>query len=104
MVAQESRKFSWGKVIDRFDLELDSGKTEIIKYHPWACKGTTILVGTVDTSEVEYHCEEVREGSKSLDYLILSIIAHKRLGPNQGDLVSGVFRALGGTNGEVEVR
>lgn len=76
-------KFVWGKVIDQFSYDFDGKVLEVTKYHPKNYP-TSIL----------YHCEEMHSSHHELDALVISWIAHKRLGLNQHNLVSGLCRAL----------
>jgi len=87
-------KFNWGKVIDRFDYDFDGEIMEVVKFHPWKAEGNHLLCGQPDLSEIHYHCAELRESNKSLQYLLIAWIANKNLGLNQHSLVYGISKAL----------
>lgn len=86
-------RFTWGKVIDRFEYDFDGVTMEVTKYHPRKSVGVTVTQ-EIDESKVEYHCEELREAANSVFELLISFIARKKLGYNQHALVAGVCRAL----------
>lgn len=88
-------KFSWGRVLERFEYDFDGEVMSVTKYHPWklAEDGFT-CTREPNEAEVMYHCEELRESCDTLYALLISWIAHKRLGQNQHALVSGICRAL----------
>lgn len=93
------KKFTWGKVIEVFDLNLDGKKIAITKFHPWIRSANgTVLTGQPDLKVIHFDCEELSEQSTSLEYLLLAWIARKNLGLNQHSLVAGVARALGVSN------
>lgn len=85
-------KFTWGKVIEYFEYDFDGVKMTVVKYHPYT--SNTVGLGRAWSSEVLYHCEEIREGSNNLFYLIVSFMAHKKLGLNQRALVLGIAKSL----------
>lgn len=89
------KKFVWGKVLDRFTYDFDGIVMEVVKFHPWKVDGCTVLSGKADEALTRYHCEELGESSDSIQYLLLSWIAHRNLGLNQRALVSGVAKAMG---------
>lgn len=88
-------KFPWGRVLTRFVYDFDGDVMEVVKFHPWKTDGCTVLTGNPDETLVRYHCEELHESSDSLQALLLSWMAHKNLGLNQGALVQGIAKALG---------
>lgn len=89
-------KFTWGKVIEVFDYNLDGAKIEITKFHPWKRGDNgSVLTGEPDLGVVTFDCGELAEQSNKIEYLLLSWIARKNLGLNQHNLVAGVARALG---------
>ena len=88
-------KFSWGRVIAQFDYDFDGSTMKVVKFHPWKTEGCTVLTGNPDETLTYYHCEELHESSDSLQYMLLSWIAHKNLGLNQRALVHGVAKAMG---------
>jgi hypothetical protein len=89
-------KFTWGKIIQRFEYNFDGQVMEVVKFHPWKTheNGHTILSGQPDLDKVEYECPEIHVGSENLFELILHWIARKHLGDNHDSLVTGVCRAL----------
>ena len=88
------KKFSWGKVIDRFTYDFDGTAMNVIKYHPWKVDGCTILTGQPDETKIVFSCEELHESSENLYHLIIAFIAYKNLGLNQDALVAGIGRSL----------
>ena len=86
--------YAWGRVIERFDFDMDGRVVEAIKYHPWRSKDGRVFTGDPDTERVEFHCEEMHESFFSLDALLIAWIARKNLGMNQSALVAGICRAL----------
>ena len=87
------KRFPWGKVIKMFEYDFDGDTVEITKYHPWKREGC--FAKEPDESKVEFHCEELRQSSTSIQGIIISWIAKKNLGLNQASLVAGACRALG---------
>lgn len=89
------KKFTWGKLIQVFDYDLDGQTIEIPKFHPWL-RGErgTVLTGVPDLGAVQFHCEELGESSSNIQYVLLAWIARKNIGPNQHNLVEGISRAL----------
>lgn len=85
--------FSWGKVVDKFDFDMDGVPLLVIKYHP-----TKYINGQGVRGEYEdhvlFHCVELHSSYLSLDSLLIAWIAHRRLGLNQHHLVDGICRAL----------
>jgi len=92
---KQMSKFSWGRVLDKFDYDFDGDVMEVTKFHPWKSDGCTVLTGNHDEALICYHCEELSESADSLQYLLLSWISHKNLGLNQRALVCGVAKAMG---------
>lgn len=88
-------KFTWGIVLERYRYDFDGQIMEVIKFNPWKQDGVRILTGQPDEYSIRYHCDEINESSDSLQYLLLSWIAHKNLGQNQYPLVIGISKALG---------
>lgn len=88
-------KFTWGRVIEKFEYDMDGRALQVVKFHPWKCSGSTVLTGQPDLEDICYHCEELHQSFDSLDALLIAWIAEKRLGLNQHALVSGMCRALG---------
>lgn len=86
--------FPWGQTIERFVLDFDGSKLLATKFHPWKSESSLVMVGDPDTSTVQYHCEELRQSTNSMQSLVIAWIANKNLGLNQHALVSGVCRAL----------
>jgi len=89
-----TRKFVWGKVLDRFEFDVDGEQLEVVKFHPWQTEGSTVRSGLADESVVHFHCEQIRESFAAMDALLIAWIAHRRLGMNQGALTAGICRAL----------
>jgi hypothetical protein len=87
-------RFAWGRVLDRFEYDFDGRKLELTKFHPWVSENGHIRVGTPNTEEVQYHCEELSESAHSVEYMVLAWIARRKLGLNQHMLVAGLARAL----------
>lgn len=89
-------KFTWGKIIEVFDYNLDGKKIEVTKFHPWKQGANgSMLKGEPDMAMVSFYCNELSEQANSVEYLLLSWIARENLGLNQHNLVAGVARALG---------
>lgn len=88
-------KFTWGKVIEKFDYDFDGEMLHVVKFHPWKVEGCTCLTGQPDLSIINYHCQELHESTDSIQYLLISWIANKNLGLNQYALVYGISKALG---------
>ena len=86
-------KFTWGRVIDRFEYDFDGLKMEVTKYHPRKSDGITVTK-EIDESLTYYHSEELRQSTDNLFALILAFIAYKNLGLNQHALVAGIAKAL----------
>ncbi len=86
-------RFTWGKVIERFEYDFDGVKMEVTKYHPRKTVGIEIT-REIDESVISYHCEELRQSTDNLFALIVAFIAYKKLGLNQYALVAGISRAL----------
>jgi hypothetical protein len=76
-------RFTWGKVIDRFEYDFDGVKMEVTKYHP-----------RNEEDNILYHCNELSESSDKLFELVISFMAYRKLGHNQHALVAGISRAL----------
>lgn len=89
-----SGKFTWGKVLDRFQYDFDGEVMDVVKFHPWQQNGCTVLRGQADTDKVAYHCEELHQSSNNVMELVIAWMAHKKLGNNEGSLVQGICRAL----------
>jgi hypothetical protein len=87
------RRFSWGKVIERFDYDFDGVNLNVVKYHPWQREGLNIL-SVHDAEKILYHCEELHESHGSIDALLISWMVRKNLGINQYALMTGICRAL----------
>lgn len=81
-------KFMLGEVINVFRYNFDGQELEIVKYYP------RIDSRAIDITRTMYACEEIREHSDSLMQLVISWIAYKNLGLNEGSLVAGICRAL----------
>jgi hypothetical protein len=79
------KKFSWGKVLHKFEYDFDGQILEIIKYSPNYDTPHTVL----------YYCEELSESETSIQQLLLSWMIYKNLGPNNQSLISGISRAIG---------
>jgi hypothetical protein len=47
-----TKKFPWGKVMDKFEYDFDGRTMEVVKYHPWKTKGSAILTGEPDPEGV----------------------------------------------------
>jgi hypothetical protein len=90
-----TKKFPWGKVRDKFEYDFDGRTMEVIKFHPWKTKGSTVLTGEPNLEEVNYSVDEIHQSFYTIDAAILAWIAYKNLGLNQYALVDGVCRALG---------
>lgn len=78
----KNKKFPWGEVIDRFEYDFDGIKMEVVKF-----------ISKYDGS-ILYCCEEIRESSESLFYLVIAWMAKQQLGSNEGSLVVGICKAL----------
>jgi hypothetical protein len=87
-------KFTWGQVLDRFQYDFDGEVMDVVKFHPWKVNGCTVFKGQADTDRVHYHCEELHESSDNVLKLVISWMANKKLGNNEGSLVYGICRAL----------
>jgi hypothetical protein len=87
-------KFTWGKIIDRFDYDFDGTILNVIKYHPWEPYDCRVRIRVCDANKIQYHCEELNEAHESIDSLLVSWMVRKNLGHNQWALVSGICRAL----------
>ena len=86
-------KFTWGRVVDKFELPFDGVTMEIVKYHPWEYNNCT-STGRVDEGKILYHCPQLNESAYSIQYLVIAWIAYKNLGLNEGALVRGIAKAL----------
>lgn len=89
-----SKKFPWGKVIDYLNIDLDGNIIEIAKFHPFKSSGSGAVSRDIDYEKVLYHSKELHESWSSIYGLIISKIAHDKLGANEGSLVYGICRAL----------
>jgi hypothetical protein len=76
-------RFTWGKVIDRFEYDFDGVKMEVTKYRP-----------RNEEDNILYFCNELNESSDKLFELVISFMARRKLGHNQHALVAGISRAL----------
>lgn len=91
----KSKKFTWGRLLEEFEYNFDGEVMRVTKYHPWIVDiGGAIRTGESNKNLIMYHCEELSESRDCILSLIISWIAHKRLGLNQHALVGGVCRAL----------
>lgn len=90
----KSEKFPWGKVIENITLDFDGQVMEVTKYHPRKRDGCTITK-EIDTTKIEFDCEELGQSSENIFHLVLAWIAFKHTkSHNQGALVAGIIRAL----------
>lgn len=90
----QKKKFPWGHVIERFEYDFDGKTLDVVKYHPWKVDGCNIRTGDPETGSVSFHCSALSESWGSLDALLISWIARRRLGINEHALVGGICRAL----------
>ena len=86
-------KYTWGRVIHKFDFEIDGHELEIIKYHPLLFKGS-ISTKEIDLSTVMYGCDEISQSADSMMQILVAWMVYKQLGMNQGALVQGISRML----------
>lgn len=92
-------RFSWGKVLDRFTLDFDGDKLEVTKFYGHVFeKGSQKFDSSgrplYDENCALYHADQLSESAHTVDALVISWIARRRLGYNQHTLVAGIARAL----------
>lgn len=90
----DMKNFTWGKVLDKFVYDFNGEYMEVVKFNPWKVDGCTVLSGAADETKIFYHCEELSQSSPSMQYLVISWIANRRLGLNQQALVHGIAKAM----------
>lgn len=90
----KTNKFPWGRVIERFSLDFEATTLEVVKYHPTNLSAGSSH-GLIDEDTTLYHVKAIRQSFPSLDEAVIAWITFRRLGLNQGALVTGIARALG---------
>jgi hypothetical protein len=89
------KNFTWGKVLNVFNYDLDGPTIDIVKFHPWVRgENGTVRTGEPDLGEIQFHCEELNESFHNIQSLLIAWIARKNIGNNQHHLVEGISRAL----------
>lgn len=88
------KKFSWGKVLGRFEYDFDGVQLEVVKYHPWQSEGCSVKIGVPNESETWYHIEVMHAAFGSMDEALINWITFKNMGLNCSALAGGVCRAL----------
>ena len=86
-------KFVWGKVIDRFVYDFDGESVEVVKYYPDKFVNGSKVNGEYEDRPA-FHIGDLHTSAYTLDEMIITWIANKRLGLNQHTLVGGICRAL----------
>ena len=85
------KKFPWGHIAEEFTFNFDGEIMEVVKYYP---QQDTSFGRKIDTTTILYSCAEISQSSHCLFALVISWIAYKKLGLNQGPLVQGISKAL----------
>lgn len=86
--------FTWGEVIERFNLNMDGTNLSIVKYHPWTRKGIIVQTGYPAFDETLYHVEELSESFPVFELAVIAWIARQKVGIGQFGLVTGIGKAL----------
>ena len=91
----ESKNFPWGKVIERFNLDFDGERMEVVKYRAWTTDGMVVEIGLPILGEISYSVPLMHTSFGSMDAAVIGWITYRHLGLHQDALASGICRALG---------
>ena len=93
IMSQKQKGFSWGRVLGTFFFDFDGELMSVVKYHPYIYEDH-VSTGSVDTTMVRYHCDEISRSSSSLKLLVIHWMAQHTVGLNSAGLAEGIGRAL----------